>query len=119
KPHFLGPTMWMYEILSLSAAGLILVAIATVLALYDQKPSPVVGGITPNTVVAFAATVFRICLMVPITNCCSEPEHSFQLGSALYTGLYSSGMVSLPNPPYSCPNGNCTWNTFPSLSVSV
>ena len=69
KPHFLRPTMWMYEILSLSLAIFILAAITTVLAVYDGKPSPVVGGITLNTVVAFAATLFRICLMVPVTEC--------------------------------------------------
>jgi hypothetical protein len=35
------------------------------------------------------------------------------------TGLYSSGMISLPQPPYSCPTGNCTWDPFPTLGVSV
>jgi len=59
----------MYEILSLSLTIFILAAITTVLAVYDGKPSPVVGGITLNTVVAFAATLFRICLMVPVTEC--------------------------------------------------
>jgi hypothetical protein len=39
--------------------------------------------------------------------------------SAIYTSLYSSGMVSLPQPPYSCPRGNCTWPPFPTIAVSA
>jgi hypothetical protein len=69
KPHMLHPSMWLYEILSLTLAALILVALVIVLAVYNRKPSPVVGGITLNTIVAFASTLFRICLMVPVTNC--------------------------------------------------
>jgi hypothetical protein len=69
KPHFLGPTMWIYEILSLLLAVLILGTVVTILALFDKKPSLVIGGITLNTVVAFAATCFRIFLMVPVTDC--------------------------------------------------
>jgi hypothetical protein len=61
--------MWMWELLSLVFASLILLAVISILAAYDRKPSPVVGGITLNTVVAFAATLFRVCLMVPVTGC--------------------------------------------------
>jgi hypothetical protein len=59
----------MWELLSLVCASLILIAIVIILAAYDNKPSPVVGGITLNTVVAFAATLFRICVMIPVTEC--------------------------------------------------
>jgi hypothetical protein len=69
KPHFLGPTMWMYEILSLLLAVSILGAVIIILTLFDNKPSLVVGGIILNAVVAFVATLFRICLMVPVTDC--------------------------------------------------
>lgn len=61
--------MWMWELLALVFASLILLAVIGILAAYDGKPSPVVGGITLNTVVAFAATLFRVCLMVPVTDC--------------------------------------------------
>ncbi|KAH8711959.1 hypothetical protein GQ44DRAFT_431259 [Phaeosphaeriaceae sp. PMI808] len=221
KPFFLHPSMWLWEILSLVLAIIVLATIVAVLAAYDKKPSPVVGGITLNTVVAFAATLFRICLMIPITCCIgqltwvwlqkgyrplddifrfdmasrgplgalrlllelkysfavsiasgiviigiaigpllqqsvvfrsasvpilgvgdkstecfasaaftytgsvgdrlsySTTDVPFNLKSAIYTGLFSSGMVSLPNPPYSCPTGNCTWDPFPTLGVST
>jgi hypothetical protein len=69
KPSFLRPSTWLYEILSVLLAVMILAAIAAILAYYNEKPSPVVGGITLNTVVAFAATLFRLCLMMPVTNC--------------------------------------------------
>jgi hypothetical protein len=72
KPHFLIPMMWMYEILSLLLAVLILGAVVTILALFDNRPSPVVGGMTLDTVVAFAATLFRISLMVPVTDCVGQ-----------------------------------------------
>jgi hypothetical protein len=61
--------MWMWELLSLVCASLILIAIVIILAAYDGKPSLVVGGITLNTVVAFAATLFRVCVMIPVTEC--------------------------------------------------
>jgi hypothetical protein len=61
--------MWMYEIVSLLLAVMTLTAVIPILTPYDHKPSPVVGGITLNTVVAFAATLFRICLMVPVAAC--------------------------------------------------
>ena len=28
-------------------------------------------------------------------------------------------MTSLPYPPYSCTTGNCTWDPFPNLGVTV
>ncbi|KAF1972805.1 hypothetical protein BU23DRAFT_568653 [Bimuria novae-zelandiae CBS 107.79] len=208
------------------------------------KPSPIIGGVTLNTAIAFAAALFRICLMVPVTDCicqltwvslergfkplqniikfdmasrgpigslqllfeftryspmvtitsllkivgiaigsfyyqsvdfysASVPsvagganpltafasaaftylgnvgnvggsfanygrdllqhffvvktkevtsigrEVLFNLGSAIYSGLHSSDMISLPYPPYSCPTGNCTWDLFLTLGVSV
>lgn len=59
----------MWELLSLAAAALVLVTVIVILAVYDGKPSPVLGGITLNTMIALAATLFRICLMVPVTDC--------------------------------------------------
>jgi hypothetical protein len=44
---------------------------------------------------------------------------TFNMNSAILTSLYSSGMVSLPQPPYSCPSGNCTWPPFPTIAVSA
>jgi hypothetical protein len=69
KPFFLHTSMWMWEMLSFALAALVFLAIIIVLAIYDGKPSPVVGGVTLNTVIAMAATLFRICLMVPVTDC--------------------------------------------------
>lgn len=43
----------------------------------------------------------------------------FNLRSAVYTGLFSTTMISPQQPPYSCPTGNCTWDPFPTLGVSV
>jgi hypothetical protein len=72
KSTFLHPSMWLWEVLSLSLAAFILVGVIALLATYNGKPSPVVGGITLNTVVAFASTLFRICLMVPVTACIGQ-----------------------------------------------
>jgi hypothetical protein len=69
KPFILHSSMWLWEVVSLSVAALIMVASIIVLAIYDGKPSPVVGSFTLNTAVAIAATMFRICLMVPVTDC--------------------------------------------------
>lgn len=69
KPFLLHPSMWMWEMLSLVLAAAILVTIVAILTAFDKKPSPVVGGITLNTVVAVAATLFRICLMVHVSDC--------------------------------------------------
>jgi hypothetical protein len=43
----------------------------------------------------------------------------FNMKSAMYSGLISSGMVALPTAPYACPTGNCTWDPFPTLAVSM
>lgn len=69
KPSFLHPDTWMWEVLSLLGAFVILVAVAVVLGVYDGRPSPMLGGLTLNTIIAFAATLFRILLMVPVTAC--------------------------------------------------
>jgi hypothetical protein len=37
--------------------------------------------------------------------------------AAVYTSLYSSSLIGIPDPPYSCSSGNCTWNNFPTLAV--
>lgn len=39
--------------------------------------------------------------------------------SALYTGLLSSTLQTLAQPPWSCPTGNCTWNPFPTLAIGL
>lgn len=69
KMFFLHPDTWMWEVLSLLGAFVILVAVAVILAVYNGKPSPMLGGLTLNTIIAFAATLFRIFLMVPVTAC--------------------------------------------------
>jgi hypothetical protein len=69
KPHLLHPSMWLYEVASLLSAIYILGGTIIVLAIYDNKPSPIIGGLTLNTIVAFAATLFRMCIMVPVTTC--------------------------------------------------
>ncbi|KAF2132206.1 hypothetical protein P153DRAFT_429386 [Dothidotthia symphoricarpi CBS 119687] len=226
KPFCLHHSTWLYEILSLVLAAFTLVGFMIVLAVYDRKPSPVVGGITLNTVASFAATLFSMCLMVPVHNCLSQlgwtwlgkdykslndlveidwasrgPWGSlqllprflrsplisvaatitimsvgigpffqqsvvfhntqvvndeltayasaaltydgdvgevgseymvgssflrmqadnvpFNLKASIYTGIYSSAIIAPPFPPYSCPSGNCTWDPFPTLGVSV
>lgn len=52
--------------------ALILITVIVILAVYDGKPSPVLGGISLNTIIALAATLFRICLMVPVTDCIGQ-----------------------------------------------
>lgn len=37
----------------------------------------------------------------------------------MYTGLLASPMLPLPNPPYICSTGNCTWGAFGTLAVGV
>ena len=39
--------------------------------------------------------------------------------AAMYSGLLSSDLLPLPNPPFSCPSGNCTWDPFATLSIST
>jgi hypothetical protein len=69
KPFFLHTSMWMWEVLSVSLSASVFIAIIIVLAIYDGKPSPIVWGVTLNTMIAVAATLLRICLMVPVTDC--------------------------------------------------
>jgi hypothetical protein len=69
KPFFLHPSMWMWEVLSVSLSASVFIAIIIVLAIYDGKTSPIVWGVTLNTMIAVAATLFRICLMVPVSDC--------------------------------------------------
>lgn len=81
KPFFLHRSMWMWEVASVVFAALIFVVIVTVLATFDEKPSPVIGGVTLNTAIAFAATLFRMALMVPVTGCmCQLTWVSLQKG---------------------------------------
>jgi hypothetical protein len=72
KPHFFMPHMWLYEILSLILAAMILAAVIVVLAVYNHKPAPTVGSLTLNTLIALAATGFRLALMGPVTTCLGQ-----------------------------------------------
>lgn len=56
-----------------------------------------------------------------VNTCLLDPGYSvpFNIKSAINAGLHSSDMFSSPDPPYSCPTGNCTWDPFPTLGVSV
>jgi hypothetical protein len=44
KPHLLHPSMWLYEVASLLSAIYILGGTIIVLAIYDNKPSPIIEG---------------------------------------------------------------------------
>ncbi|KAF7526503.1 hypothetical protein G7054_g10757 [Neopestalotiopsis clavispora] len=37
--------------------------------------------------------------------------------SASLIGLMSSNLLSLPDPPFECPTGNCTWDPFSTLAI--
>jgi hypothetical protein len=39
--------------------------------------------------------------------------------SAIYNGLLSAPSSSRPNPPFSCPSGNCTWDPFGTLAITA
>jgi hypothetical protein len=41
------------------------------------------------------------------------------LKAAVYNGLLSSAVVSLPDPLFFCPSGNCTWDPFTTLALGV
>lgn len=93
KPLFLHPDMWLWEVLSVGFAILLLAALVVVLAVYDGKPGPLVGGITLNTVVAFVSTLFRMALMIPVTAClCQATWNTFVQGYRLlyYMARYDS-----------------------------
>ncbi|QSZ28822.1 hypothetical protein DSL72_003327 [Monilinia vaccinii-corymbosi] len=42
----------------------------------------------------------------------------YNMKAAMYGGLLSSDVAAPPNPPFSCPTGNCTWEPFSTLSVT-
>jgi hypothetical protein len=39
--------------------------------------------------------------------------------SAVYDGFMGYGSASVPDPPFKCPTGNCTWDPFHTLAVGV
>jgi hypothetical protein len=43
----------------------------------------------------------------------------YNMKAAMYSGLLSSNLLTLPNAPFSCPSGNCTWDPFATLSIST
>ena len=42
----------------------------------------------------------------------------YNMKVAAYNGLLSSNLGTLPNPPFSCSTGNCTWEPFSTLAIS-
>jgi hypothetical protein len=72
KPNSLDTSMWLLEVLSLALAAIILVAVIIVLARFDGKPGPTIGSLTLNTMIALAATSFRLFLMVPVATCLGQ-----------------------------------------------
>ncbi|KAF4968442.1 hypothetical protein FSARC_4136 [Fusarium sarcochroum] len=47
------------------------------------------------------------------------PDTPHDIQVAVRIGLLSSHLSSPPNPLYSCPSGNCTWETFSTPAVST
>lgn len=43
----------------------------------------------------------------------------YNMQTAINNGLVSSSISSRPEPPFSCPSGNCTWDPFGTLAISV
>ncbi|TVY21498.1 hypothetical protein LARI1_G002287 [Lachnellula arida] len=41
----------------------------------------------------------------------------YSMKTAVYQGLLSSNLISLADPPFNCPTGNCTWDPFSTLAV--
>lgn len=37
----------------------------------------------------------------------------------MFNAMFTSNLMSLPDPLYSCPTGNCTWDPFHTLGVST
>jgi hypothetical protein len=43
----------------------------------------------------------------------------YHMKAAMYNGLLSSHLVQLPDPPFECTSGNCTWDPFLTLGVET
>ncbi|KAF1986167.1 hypothetical protein K402DRAFT_404598 [Aulographum hederae CBS 113979] len=43
----------------------------------------------------------------------------YNIRAAVYSGLMSGGAISLPDPPFACPSGNCTWDPYSTLAFNV
>jgi hypothetical protein len=43
----------------------------------------------------------------------------YSMKAAMYSGLLSSHLVRLPDPPFECTSGNCTWDPFLTLGVET
>ncbi|KAK9415826.1 hypothetical protein SUNI508_10126 [Seiridium unicorne] len=39
--------------------------------------------------------------------------------AAIRIGIMSSNLLSLPDPPFNCPTGNCTWDPFSTLAIGT
>jgi hypothetical protein len=73
QPLLVSSGAWLYEILSLVLAVVVLVALIAILAHFQDKQNPLwSGGITLNTVVSLASTLFRILLISPVAKCTSQ-----------------------------------------------
>ncbi|KAI7775834.1 hypothetical protein LA080_006202 [Diaporthe eres] len=59
--------LWLWKILSITVAGLVLMAIVTILVLHKSRPLPKwPSAITINTLIAVSTAVFKACLIMPI-----------------------------------------------------
>ncbi|KAM0815922.1 hypothetical protein AB5N19_01723 [Seiridium cardinale] len=43
----------------------------------------------------------------------------YDMEAAIRIGIMSSNLLSLPDPPFNCPTGNCTWDPFSTLAIGT
>ncbi|KAI8308983.1 hypothetical protein K4K61_002174 [Colletotrichum sp. SAR11_59] len=46
-------------------------------------------------------------------------ELPYNMTAAIFAGLFAPDQSSPPKPPSNCPTGNCTWDSFGTLSVNT
>lgn len=64
---------WLWELLSIAAAALALVAIVIILALHGKRPLPKWPlSITINASIAVFTAIFKACLIMPIAECIGQ-----------------------------------------------
>ncbi|TID18691.1 hypothetical protein E2P81_ATG05672 [Venturia nashicola] len=56
---------------------------------------------------------------VPINVLNVDSRMPHNLRAAMFNAIFTSNLMSLPDPLYSCPTGNCTWDPFRTLGVST
>lgn len=65
--------LWLWELLSIAAAALALVATVITLALHKERPLPKwPSAITINALIAVFTAIFKACLMMPISECIGQ-----------------------------------------------